>query len=96
MQYRTFLSILVLGFLITDFSGGAVADIEKWKTPLKLQLMKERSCKVKSFSRVRTFQLAGKEVIEGRAHCYSGLDYDFSWKPALQKFDIRRCQPVVC
>ncbi len=73
-----------------SFAGDA------WKISLTDQLKKEKKCDVKSLSRVKEFKLAGKDVVDGRAHCEGGVDYDFSWIEEKQKFDLRRCQPVVC
>lgn len=74
----------------------ATAAGDAWKVSLKLQLKKEKQCEIKSLSRVKEFKLAGKDVVDGRAHCMDGTDYDFSWKSELNKFDLRRCQPAVC
>lgn len=88
--------IIISGLILGLAFGQGVIAGEHWKTPLKLQIKNDKGCTVKSFSKVRIFKLAGRRIVEGRAHCYSGVDFDFSWKPGQQKFEFKRCKPVVC
>ena len=95
---RTFrLICLVIVALFAVAAAGVYAQAEgEWKTPLKIQLEKDKRCALKSVSKVRVYKVAGKEAIDGRAHCLDGQDYDFSWRAEKQKFEFRRCQPVLC
>ncbi len=90
-----FITTLFLWSVLSLSVGRAVAG-DAWKVSLKLQLMQEKKCEIKELSRVKEFKLAGEDVVDGRAHCMDGKDYDFSWKKELNKFELRRCQPAVC
>lgn len=69
---------------------------DTWRTVLVQQLQGERQCKLDHIVAVRQFKLAGEDVVEGRARCSDGREFDFSRAKLHLKFELRLCQPAVC
>ena len=69
---------------------------ETWQAVLKIQLMKEQRCDLNYMTRLREFELANHQVIEGRAHCTDGREFDVVRRKTHLKFDIKLCQPTLC
>lgn len=67
-----------------------------WQTLLRAQLQEEQDCELLYTTNVRKFELAGQQVVEGRAHCVDKRMFDVVWRPELQKFEIRLCEPAAC
>lgn len=72
------------------------AQEEIWQALLRQQLVAELNCELNYTTNVRKYELGGQQMVDARAHCKDKRMYDVSWRPELEKFDIRSCEPVEC
>jgi hypothetical protein len=69
---------------------------QTWLVMLKEQLLNERKCFYEHIVHVRTFELAGAEVIDGRVRCRDGREYYFTRPKPHLAYVLRECEPAVC
>lgn len=76
----------------------AVAETESpvWRITLGQQLLGERRCKLDKILYVRRRGVSGEAVLEGRARCGDGREFDFTRPYQHGKFKLRLCLPTVC
>lgn len=86
------MALFMLGF----WSVSASAEDPPWRSILEQQLDKEKGCQVNFLTNIREFELAGEAVIEGRAHCVDGRQFDVTRKKKHLPFEIRLCEPTYC
>ncbi|MEZ5923223.1 MAG: hypothetical protein R3D57_02450 [Hyphomicrobiaceae bacterium] len=87
--------VLVVVALIGSASWATAAD-EPWLILLKEQLVTEKKCFFEHIVNIRTFELAGAEVIDGRVRCMDGREYYFTRPKPHLAFELRECEPALC
>lgn len=91
MMKRVFLSA-VLGLAIAEPALAAPS----WEAILRAQLMKERSCQMVKLSNVRSYELAGRHVLEARVQCSDGREYDVIRRDTHRRFEFEPCPRQYC
>jgi hypothetical protein len=91
MMKRVLLSA-VLGLAICP---SALAQ-QSWEAILRAQLMKERSCQMVKLSDVRSYELAGRHVLEARVQCLDGREYDVIRRDTHRRFEFEPCERQYC
>lgn len=86
---------ITTGVFAADAESGDYTDAP-WLEPLTNQLAAERGCTLKLISRVKEFHLAGEPVVEGRAHCEDGRNFEFARRKKHQVFEFKICEPTYC
>lgn len=74
----------------------AKADEAPWKPILEQQLHKDKGCEVNYYTNVREFDLANETVIEVKAHCIDGREFNAVRSKPHLPFEITICQPTYC
>lgn len=94
---RKWLLLLALA-TVAQLSGAgfAPASDEPWLAMLKQQLLDQKKCFYEHIVQIRTFELAGAEVIDGRARCMDGREFYFTRPKPHLAFELRECEPAVC
>lgn len=87
---------VLLCALIGGYALNAAAEEPQWRAVLDQQLRSDKGCEVDHLVTVREFELAGETVIEARAHCIDGREFDAVRRKPHLPFEIRLCQPSVC
>jgi hypothetical protein len=84
--------LAVLGFAVCTPASAQPS----WEAILRAQLMKERSCQMVKLSNVRSYELAGRHVIEVRVQCADGREYDALRRDTHRRFEFEPCPRQYC
>lgn len=77
-------------------AGPADGDEASWMPALRHVLAHEETCKLGEVLWRREVPIGKETVLEGRARCLDGREFDFTQRRPHMKFDVRLCQPTVC
>lgn len=72
-------------------AGPADGDEASWMPALRHVRAHEEKCKLGEVLWRREVP-----ILEGRARCVDGREFDFTQRRPHMKFDVRLCQPTVC
>ncbi len=71
-------------------------NVQPWSLLLRQQLQSEKGCVVNEILTVNEFKIGDETMLEGRASCIDGRQFDFNRRHEHVKFELRLCDPVVC
>jgi hypothetical protein len=90
-------AISMLSALLFAISASpAFADPPQWAPSLRDHLQKTEGCNVMYMTGVKEFRLLGRDVVEARAHCEDGRDFDARRRDAGSAWETVVCKPVAC
>jgi hypothetical protein len=84
--------LVAIGMVATS----TVLASSTWEPIVKAQLKKEKSCQMIELSGVRTYELAGRHVLEARARCLDGREYDVIRRDTHMRFEFTLCEKQYC
>ena len=90
------LGACMLGTAVIGSGSAAAAETDTWLLVLQQQLDASVSCSYEHIVWVKSFELAGAVVIDGRVRCMDGREFYFTRPKPHLAFELRECEPAIC